>query len=365
MKIFTARLKTVCGYAIGLSTLFFLLAVQNLNAQDSTGKEPPGGASAVAQAADSTSRGGRLIDVQRIWNESKHNAFTDLIRFQDQWFCVFREATGHVSGDGALRVIRSSDAKNWTSAALITSDLADLRDAKITVTPDQQLMLSGAAAMHDTSEYKHQSMSWFSDDGQTWSEPVEVGQRDNWLWRVTWHKGQAYGVGYATNDAQDRLARLYRSPDGKHFEVLVERLFDKGYPNETSLVFTPDETCYCLLRRDADSRTGMFGTAQAPYTDWTWKDLGVHVGGPQMIQLPDGRLIAAVRLVDGGARTSLCWIDPEQAKLTEFLKLPSGGDTSYAGMVWHADRLWVSYYSAHEANADFTTAIYLAQIELD
>ncbi|MEZ6075414.1 MAG: sialidase family protein [Pirellulaceae bacterium] len=55
--------------------------------------------------------------------------------------------------------------------------MADLRDAKITVTPDQRLMLSGAAAMHDTSHYKHQSMSWFSDDGENWSEPVEVGER--------------------------------------------------------------------------------------------------------------------------------------------------------------------------------------------
>ena len=42
------------------------------------------------------------------------------------------------------------------------------------------------------------------------------------------------------------------------------------------------------------------------------------------------------------------------------LTLPSGGDTSYAGMVWHADLLWVSYYSSHEGK----TSIYLARVKL-
>ncbi|MCC7336578.1 MAG: exo-alpha-sialidase [Pirellulaceae bacterium] len=318
-----------------------------------------------AEKGESLADGAHIVNVQRIWDAAHHNAFTDLIRFHDQWYCVFREGSSHVSPDGALRVIRSTDGKTWTSAALITSEVADLRDAKITVTPDQRLMLSGAAAMHDTSHYKHQSMSWFSDDGENWSEPVEVGERDNWLWRVTWHDGKAYGVGYQTNDSPERLAKLFRSPDGKHYDVIVERLFDQGYPNETSLVFTADDTCYCLLRRDAGSKTGQLGTSQPPYTDWSWKDLGIRIGGPQMIQLPDGRFVAAVRLLDGRTRTSLCWLDPTSGKITEFLTLPSGGDTSYAGLVWHADRLWVSYYSAHEANADFTTAIYFAEVELE
>ena len=46
-------------------------------------------------------------------------------------------------------------------------------------------------------------------------------------------------------------------------------------------------------------------------------------------------------------------------KLTEFLKLPSGGDTSYAGLEWHKGLLWVSYYSSHEGK----TSIYLAKVK--
>ena len=59
-------------------------------------------------------------------------------------------------------------------------------------------------------------------------------------------------------------------------------------------------------------------------------------------------------------RTSLAWIDPQAGKLTEFLKLPSGGDTSYAGLVFYDGLLWVSYYSSHEDK----TSIYLAKVEL-
>jgi hypothetical protein len=77
------------------------------------------------------------------------------------------------------------------------------------------------------------------------------------------------------------------------------------------------------------------------------------------LRLSDGRLVAAVRLYDGGARTSLCWVE-RAGKLTEFLKLPSGGDTSYAGLVARDGLLWVSYYSSHEGK----TSIYLAKVRL-
>ncbi len=306
-----------------------------------------------------------LLEVQRIWDQAPHNAFTDLIRFKDKWFCVFREGAAHVSPDGAIRVLMSEDGRSWHSAALLKDERADLRDAKITVTPDSRLMLSGAGAMPQGSDFRHQSMTWFSDDGINWSKAHAVADRDFWLWRTTWHENTAYGVAYRTNHPTDRTTRLYRSDDGKQFETWVDNLFDDGYPNESSLVFAPDGTGYCLLRRDAGEKTGQLGIAQSPYRDWKWLDLGVRIGGPHIIQLPDGRLLAAVRLYDGGARTSLCWVDAEKGTLDECLKLPSAGDTSYAGMLWHDDHLWVSYYSAHEATeVAAKTSIYFAKVAI-
>ncbi|HPS00404.1 MAG TPA: exo-alpha-sialidase [Candidatus Sumerlaeota bacterium] len=301
----------------------------------------------------------KLLDARKIWDQAPHNAFTDLIRFHDRWFCVFREGQGHVSPDGALRVLSSPDGEKWESAALLTSPDSDLRDAKITVTPDGQLMLYGAGALHDKSQYSHRSLAWFSKDGHTWSERHEIGDPNFWLWRVTWHKGTAYSIGYGCG--KDSLIRLYTSTDGKKFDTLVERLFDVGSPNETSSFVFDGDTAYCLLRRDGEPNTAQFGVSKPPYTKWEWKDTGAYVGGPQMLRLPDGRLLAAGRLLNGGPHTSLCWLDPRTGKLTEALKFPSGGDTSYPGLVLHDGLLRVSYYSSHEGK----TAIYLARVQLD
>ena len=119
-------------------------------------------------------------------------------------------------------------------------------------------------------------------------------------------------------------------------------------------------TPQALVRRDEGTATGQLGRSRPPYTDWTWTDLGCRIGGPQMIRLPDGRLVAATRRHDGKVRTSLGWVDPQAGTLTEFLVLPSGGDTSYPGLVWHDGLLWVSYYASHEGK----TSIYLARVRL-
>lgn len=299
---------------------------------------------------------GPRLEVRRIWDRAPHNAFTDLARFKGRWYCVFRESRAHVSPDGALRVITSRDGRDWTSAALITRADADLRDAKITVTPDNRLMLSGAAALHPPAAFKHQSMVWFSKDGRRWGPGFGIGDPDVWLWRVTWHQKTAYGIGYDTDG--ERFVRLYTSRDGKAFTALVPELFDQGQPNETSILFEPDGTALCLLRRDGNPGTGKLGRARPPYTIWTWKDLGVKIGGPHMLRLPDGRIVAAIRLYDGGVRSSLAWLDSGAGRLSEFLTLPSGGDTGYPGLAWDKGRLWVTYYSSHEGKA----AVYLARI---
>jgi hypothetical protein len=300
----------------------------------------------------------QLIDVRKIWEEAPHNALTDLIRFRDLWYCVFREGTNHVSPDGRIRILVSPDGLTWSPRALLSLPDADLRDPKITITPDGRAMLNAAAAYSPGAPRQHQSLVWFSRDGTDWGTPVEIGDANNWLWRVTWHERVAYAVGYCTVDQSG--IRLYSSRDGARFELLADKLFDDGFPNEASLVFLEDHTVLCLLRRDQGDATARLGSARPPYTVWEWKDLGVRIGGPHLLPLSDGRLVAAVRRYGKNPWTSLNWLDPARGELSEFQALPSGGDTSYAGLYWHEDILWVSYYSSHERR----TSIYLARLKL-
>lgn len=304
------------------------------------------------------------VEVDKIWDAGKHNAFTDLIHFQGKWFCVFREGSAHVSPDGSLRVLESDDGQKWQSVALISSAGLDLRDAKLCVTPDNQLMMTGAGVTQSPQAKSHQSFVWFSPDGSQWSKPHAVGDLNYWIWRVTWHKGTAYAIGYKTglsDRTKEGRIRLYRSEDGKEFETLVGDLGPRSHPSESSLVFLEDGTALCLLRRGGKpDNTALLGTARPPYTEWTWESLGEDVGGPQMIQLEDGRFIVGGRKTAGGARTQIWQLEPKMAKLTELATLPSGGDSSYPGLVFHDDKLWVSYYSSHEGK----TSIYLAKVQL-
>jgi hypothetical protein len=175
---------------------------------------------------------------------------------------------------------------------------------------------------------------------------------------VTWHKDIAYGIAYSTVEPYG--VRLYYSRNGEDFDLLVDRLFVEGSPNEATIAFLQDDSALCLLRRDAGAATAKLGSSRPPYREWSWKDLGVRIGGPHLLCLPDGRLIAAIRRYGKSPWTSLNWLDPEEGKLTEFLSLPSGGDTSYAGLHWYDNVLWVSYYSSHERR----TSIYLARVQL-
>jgi len=303
-----------------------------------------------------------LVEARKIWDKAPHNAFTDLLRHKGRWYCVFREGARHVSPDGALRVIASVDGEKWESLALITSSDYDLRDAKLCVTPAGRLMLNGAGMIAD-AKVRYYSMSWFSsDDGATWDEGHSIGDPGFWLWRAQWHGGKVYSMGYHTlRDRSQRTMKLYVSKSGETFDTLVEKVPTPNGCGEDKILFLPDDTALCLLRHESGNRKGQIGVAKPPYTDWTFRDINQRIGGPNMIRLSDGRILAATRLYDGGARTSLSWLDPDKGTLTEVLKLPSGGDTSYPGMVMHEGQLWVSYYSSHEGK----TSIYLAKVKFE
>lgn len=290
-----------------------------------------------------------------IWDRAPCNAFTDLIRFRDCWFCVFREGSAPSSFDGDLRVISSQDGQQWESAALLQST-GDLREPKLSLTPDGRLMLI-ATDRGENAAVPEWTLAWFSSDARNWSEPIRIGAPNRRLWHVNWRQGKAFSIAYTST--RPLSVRLYESNDGQKFEPAASNLDVDGEPCEASLLFLPDGTFLALVRRAADTKTAALGMSTPPHTDWSWKDLGREIAGPNMIRLSDGRIVAACRLTNP-TRTSLCWLDVAAGTLNEFLRLPSGGYTGYAGMALHEGLLWVSYYSSHEGKQQ----IYLAKVRL-
>lgn len=64
-----------------------------------------------------------------------------------------------------------------------------------------------------------------------------------------------------------------------------------------------------------------------------------------------------MRLYDKKVRTSLVTLNKHTDDLTEIMALPSGGDTSYAGMMLQQNKLLSSYYSSHQGRCSIYTAL--------
>ena len=310
------------------------------------------------EAATSNAAAPVLVEVRRIWNHAPHNAFTDLVRWNGRFYCGFREGEGHAGDRGKLRIIESVDGRAWKSTVLLEHPVYDLRDAALCVTPGERLMVLGGAQTNRDGRRKTGTFVSFSSDGRRFDEPRIVIEPGRWLWRVTWLGNQALGVSYGDSPALGSSS-LLRTRDGIAYETLVQNLLETpGWETEARIRFDENDTAWCLHRRDGKPATAQLGSAEPPWTEWTWTDLGKRLGGPNLFQLPDGSWIAAGRLYDGGARTSILSVDLEAGSMEEKLTLPSKGDTSYPGLVWHEGELWMSYYSSHEDR----TSIYLARV---
>jgi hypothetical protein len=370
----------------------------------------------------------KIWDISRVEDrEFTRMELTDLIRFKGYWYCGFREAEIHVNHpSGRGRIIRSLDGEHWESAALFEWEGADVREIKLSITPEGWLMgntslyfvsskprfpgnTSNRDATYVPAEAKErkdqpglyyqldepgtplsdleklvarQSVTWLSQDGIHWSSAFACASGVNcWRWEVTWHNGMGYSVGYRQNGAEGN-GTLFRTRDGKEWRALTTNFFPANQGNEATIVFDRDGDAYSLLRDGRRRRNvgsgdhcPMLGIGTAPYyTEWQWKEIKVDLGdgdllpvdeallaplgGPKLIQLKDGRLVAAGRVLlpgDSGKHISLFFLDPVTATLRKFVDIEG---SSYAGIVEHEGRIWVSC-------ADTTaSAIYLAKVEL-
>lgn len=305
-----------------------------------------------------------VIEVRKIWDRGDYNSFTGLSYFRGRWYCTFREGKHHAGGDqGRIRVIESKDGNVWHSVVLYevsSSDslVYDLRDPKITVTPDGRLMLSAGVSVYAGSKRVGMiSKVAFSRDGKYWGDLQTTNIENRWPWRPVWYKDTSWVMSY--EPATERLF-LENSPDGIHYNTVTVLNKPENFPNETTLHFDRDHTLIALIRTEKGKKQAFLATAAPPYRHWSFNPLGRYIGGPDFLILPDGNYLVSGRMYIGGEpKTCVALVNP-QGKMSEPLVLPSGGDTSYPGMVMKDNRVWMSYYSSHQGK----TAIYLVKLNV-
>ena len=309
------------------------------------------------------------VETKMIWDKGNHNAFTDLVRYKSALYCTFREGNSHVPKDasenGSIRIIRPYDGINWESVAFLSDKLYDLRDPKLSVMPDGRLMVIMGGSNYSTGKLSgtvpHVS---FSSDGQDFTPQVPVSFKDgesigfDWIWRVTWKGKTGYGVDYQSGAADSGTGlKLLKTSDGISWEKLAS--FSIGsFPNEATIRFDKNGSMMILLRRESGAN-GMLGISQAPYSDWKWTELDYRLGGPDFLVLKNNLLIGT-RLYKSPTNSTVIYLTDKQGKVKKTVLLPSGGDTSYPGMLISKKDLLVSYYSSHEGKS----RIYLARIKM-
>lgn len=313
--------------------------------------------------------------LNKISGAATHSAFTDLCLWQGHLYCCFREASNHISNDGRIAILKMDLSGKVLAKRTISETLSDLRDPKLTITPDNNLMLLAyqrgfnAQGQHIFS----QPVVYFSGNGESWSSKTKLGHNHWWLWRVRWHQQkqatskkdlhQAYGFAY--NRAANSL-HLYKGQPRGSFHIHQANVLSLGkhklgYPNESDMFFD-GINAWALVRRDADTCSAQLGHSCWPFKRWQWHDLGMYLGGPCMIPEEHNKAWVAGRIWKNNRfSTALFSLDLKMRKLSQVEVLASGGDTSYPGLVKHGDRLYMSYYSCHE---DQKSQIYLAQFKI-
>ena len=315
--------------------------------------------------------------VSKIWGDGvKHCAFSSLVHFKGRYYCSFREGASHIfdkdgKAEGKVRIISSEDGEKWESVAYVGKEGVDLRDPKLSVTPDGKILVTiGGSIYRNRNLEACEPHYMLSEDGKTFTapEPAEVDPKmttkRDWIWRVTWHNGVGYAVSYNKAPEGDNNGNelwLLKTTNGKKFEVITKLQID-GYPNESTVRFLPDGRMAIMVRREAGDTRGWWGISEAPFTNWEWKKMGLRLGGQDFLVLDDNRIVMCTRnyAVPGAAKTCV-YMGNNSGFFEEVICLPSGGDNSYPGIISVGDELWISYYSGHEGS---NPSIYLAKIPM-
>ncbi|MBE9512133.1 MAG: hypothetical protein IMY71_14785 [Bacteroidetes bacterium] len=342
-----------------------------------------------------------LGDYRKVYSDAKnplakHNGFTDLTYFQDEYYVAFR--SGAIHGfrgllGGKTLVLRSPDGITWTKdAELKVEGFVETRDPKFLQVDDRLLVYP---ICHDfpesgrlTEHYGYERIG----PGK-WSEPFKCAPSVLWRPKKWGDKYVAAGYEWKFDEQGKRYFKvvLYQSQDGREWEKVSTIIDYEKDANETEL-FVENNTLTAFSRTEYGGNGEMHVSTYFPEEDrWETVSSGRIIHAPcvfqantrtfligrycshsddrfrelqsdwkkftQYVQKPDEegyQTIAESAGVDParieeyhhGLRTGIFMIDGTRPRLV--MELLSAGDSSYSGVVKDGDEYVISDYSMHE-----------------
>jgi hypothetical protein len=321
----------------------------------------------------------QVSNIRRVFDNGDHNAFTDLVRFQDRYYLTFRSCPdGHmVHPTSSIIILVSDDLKSWQQVHRFSVKHRDTRDPHFLVFGGRLFVYTGTwysgATTLPREQYdlnKHLGYAAWTSDGDSWNSPVLLeGTYGHYVWKANTVGGKAFLCGRRKTDFAEGPkgegtaveSLMLESDDGLIWRKRA--VFQPSRGDETAFLFESDGSVLAIGRRG--NQPAQILKSTPPYTEWYRNDLDRYIGGPLLIRWGDQYVVGGRRTTDSGPKTSMCWLDGED--LHEFASLPSGGDNSYPGFVevnpTHAAMSW---YSSHEKdeNGQTITAIYMADLTI-
>jgi hypothetical protein len=319
----------------------------------------------------------RLDWVFKAYGDGKHNAFTDLIRWNGQYYLCFRHGASHLSMDGEIRVMRSADMKTWEPCRTLDT-WGDDRDPHFVATDDTLYVYFGTwdlvHARDPGTPDRGSVRSHFASttDGLRWSKVQGVYEPGWWLWRVRRHDRAFYSAAYTAVRPVPpaRETRLLRSDDGLNW-TLVSTVTKEGMSGEADLWFDPDGSIELISRTNDAAGIAMWFRSDPARTQWQGRPIGLRIHSPVFAAWKDRRFIGGRHYQKGDSVTRI-W-EQVSDQIVELITLPSGGDTGYPGLIMDpasaessTPALFVSWYSQHEREPERPDAasIYVARVSI-
>ena len=321
----------------------------------------------------------RATNIRRVYDDGNHNAFTDLIRFQGNYYLAFRSCPdGHMVHPSAkIIVLQSKDLQVWKQVCDFSVPKRDTRDPHFLEFKKRLFVYTGTwycgESSPDRSAYdlnKHLGYAIHTEDGTNWSQPTMLeGTFGHYIWRANSFKGKAYLCGRrkqhfemkARGEGANVESAMLVSDDGLAWKT--HSLFQMSKGDETAFQFLPSGDALAIGRRGSEEAQLL--SSKYPFSEWQSSPLSEYIGGPLLKRWGNRWLAGGRNNSPLGPRTVLGWI--VDGNYQPALVLPSAGDNSYPGIVIHSDsKATVSWYSSHEPdeNGNVRTAIYMADIEV-
>ena len=317
--------------------------------------------------------------VEKIFSDSNHNAFTDLCRFNDEYYLTFRSCPdGHmIYASSKIVVFSSTDTVSWNKRFEFSAPERDVRDPHFLVFGDTLFVYSGTWPTQEGNRNfrdmgNHLGYCGWTRNGEEWHGPVAMeSTRGFYIWRAATNGTMAYLNGRRVKPGTKTVANssleldiegcLLCSEDGLEWRLAAQLPGSSG--NETAFLFEDDGEILALARGWQEEHAHVL-SAKPPFLEWRETKLDRQIGGPLLAKWHDVYIAAGRETRAPGDRITALYL-LEGSNLVKIGDLPSGGDSSYPGFVATDERsALLSFYSSHEGSGTnlAPSSIYLARL---